>query len=282
MDSLQAIKNRITSIRSTRQITQSMRLVATSKVQRVRTRMQENRPFLRESERLMYMVTGTLTDSNNRYMRKGKNGVTAVIVISSDRGLCGGYNINVNKEAARLLHTLNDVKLVTIGSKSREYFRRRKRTPESSYSGISETPFWEDAADIATLVLGWYDSGEVDAIYVVHTEFESMLKHNLCSRQVLPVERPAEMRDGPRALVRCEPAGEGMLGRAAGFFLTAYLFGAILEAACCEQSARIASMDSAVKNADEMVEMLTLRYNQARQSAITQELTEIIGGANAV
>lgn len=282
MESLQAIKNRIQGIRSTRQITQSMRLVSTSKVQRARARMEANRPFLQECEKMLHMVAGTMQGTSGRYVRRAGQQCAAVIVIGSDRGLCGGYNINVNKEASRLMKTIGEKRLVTVGTKTREYFRRRNNPPAEAFTGMSEAPYFDDAVAITSCVLQWYNDGEVDAVYVVHTGFESMLKHNLLTKCILPLEITEEKRDGPSAIVRCEPEGEEMLRHTAAFYLATYLYGAILEASCCEQSARIASMDSAVKNADEMVETLTLRYNQARQGAITQEIIEIVGGANAV
>lgn len=282
MESLQAIKNRIQSIQSTRQITQSMRLVSTSKVQKARAHMEANRPFLRESSTLIEMIADSINSSANRYLRQAGSKRAAVIVVGGDRGLCGGYNTGVNKETSRLIGELGKVRLITIGGKPRDYFRRRSPKPEQTFIGISENPFFDDAVEVVELALKWYDDGEVDQIHIVYTKFESMLKHDSYSKQLLPLELPVKENRGPRSLVYCEPAGETILRHAIGFYLSAYLFGAILESSCCEQSSRIASMDSAVKNADEMVEMLTLRYNQARQSAITQEITEIVGGASSV
>lgn len=284
MESLQLIKNRIQGIGSTRQITQSMRLVSTSKVQRARTRMTENRPFLEEARQLVQIAGKSLGGSRHRYLADPPTEANraAVMVISGDRGLCGGYNMNVVREATALIKTIGDARIVTVGVKARDYLRRRYRDKVAhSFIGISENPFPDDAREIAAILLDWFHSGEVDKVYVVYTRFESMLAQTPLVEQLLPLAIPEPEAPSP-SLTRCEPDGEAFLAQAVPFYLSAFLYGAILESSACEQSARIISMDSAVKNADEMIESLTLLYNQARQGAITQELIEIVGGANAV
>lgn len=284
MESLELIKGRIQSISSTRQITQSMRLISTSRMQKARTRMEVNRPFLTQSEQLVRAAAKNISDTRHPYLLQRDGGRAAVIVINGDRGLCGGYNINVNRHAAALIKSLgSDLKIITIGTKSRDFCRRRyKGMLVRSFTSISENPSSEDARDIATLVQDWYDSGEVNKIYVVYTKFESMLTQTPETKLLLPLDTGAPIPGGSDIPVRCEPAGDAFLARAVTFYLSAFLFGAILESSSCEQSARITSMDSAVKNADEMISALTLAYNQARQGAITQEIIEIVGGADAV
>ena len=279
METLQEIKNRIQSIESTRQITRSMRLVATSKVQRVRARMTENRPFFHETETMLLAVRQLLAGENHRYFAKRTEQKTAVVVICGDRGLCGGYNVNAIKELSTLMRKRRDAQIITVGQKARDYCRRR--FPDNvahSFASISENPFFQDAREIAQLLLSWFDSGAADEIFVVYTRFETMLSHIPTTRQILPL--PGDEQTA--AIVQCEPAGADFLEQAVPHYLTALLYNAILESATCEQSARISSMDAAARNADDMIESLTLRYNQIRQDAITQELVEIVGGANAV
>lgn len=285
MESLELIKNRIQSIASTRQITRSMRLVSTAKVQKARTQMEENRPFLRETERLVRIAAENASDARHPYLKRREEKRAAVIVISGDRGLCGGYNINANRHAAALIKSLgNDVKIITVGVKARDFFRRRyNKHLAHSFTGVADNPFYDEISGIAAIAQGWYDGGEVDQIYVVYTKFKSMLEQVPAEKRLLPFDMdaiPAE--DGAKKLVRCEPDGDIFLTRAVSFYLAASLFGLVLESSCCEQSARVTSMDSAVKNADEMIDTLTLQYNQARQGTITQEIIEIVSGADAV
>jgi len=277
LESIQEIKIRIASIQSTRQITQSMRLVSTSKVQRARAAMENNAGFLTEAERLVRVAALSLDSPSHRYTKApGKS--AAVIIISGDRGLCGGYNVNVSKAARAVIGEYEDAKIITIGSKARDFFRRRGDvTPIMNYSGMSEAPIFADALDIARRVLELYDSGEVSAIELVSTKFYSMLRQEPERKRILPLAPTDESR-----IYGCEPGGDSYLEGTVPFYFAGVLYGAMLEAATCEQSARITSMDTAVRNADDMISEFTLRYNQARQSAITQEITEIVGGASAV
>ncbi|MGI6403549.1 MAG: ATP synthase F1 subunit gamma [Oscillospiraceae bacterium] len=282
MQSIQLLKTRIGSIASTRQITQSMRLVSTAKVQRCRARMSAAAPFLEENRRLIAAALHSLEGEQHPYLTPRQEGkATAVVVVNADRGLCGGYNINVVRRAYDLMETLpGDIRLVTVGAKARDYCRRRKHPAiAASFTGVSETPMFDDAAEIAHLLLSWYDAGEVDEILVVSTQFVSMLSQHVRVQRLLPLELPQEPLPG---MMRCEPAGSALLSRTVPFYAASFLYGILLEAATCEQSARITSMDNAVKNSEEMMESLQLLYNQARQGAITQEITEIVTGANAV
>lgn len=276
MESISSIKTRIQGIETTRQITQSMWLVATAKVQKARARMEANRQFLEETEHLLRAAAAEPDVRQHRYLTPAA-GEPVVVVVGADRGLCGGYNIGVCKEASALLKTLENPRLVTVGSKVYDFFRRRnRRSIAQSFTGISENPFPDDARELASLLLDWFHQGQAGEIHLVHTRFESMLVQTPISRRLLPLE-PA----GADSLY-LEPSAESLLESAVPFYLSAALYGAILEAAACEQSARITSMDSAVKNADEMIDELTLRYNRARQDAITGEIIEIVGGAGAV
>ena len=278
MESIQEIKSRIASIQSTRQITQSMRLVSTSKVQKARTKMEDNSGFLAEIANIVKIAQLSIDSPSHRYIAEAGNSA-AIIVISGDRGLCGGYNVNIAKTARTVIDSYENVRLVTIGSKSRDFFRRRGNIkPTLSYTGMSENPLFADASDIANTVLEWYKNGEVSTIELVSTKFYSMLRQEPECRRVLPLQPPND------DIIRhsCEPGGDAYLEQAVPFYFAGILQSAMLEAATCEQSARITSMDTAVRNADDMITSLTLRYNQARQSAITQEITEIVGGAAAV
>jgi len=283
LESIQLIKNRIKSIEGTRQITRSMRLVSTAKVQKARSRMLANRPFMEEVQRLADIAGQCMDGLPHPFLEGREVRCSAVVVIGGDRGLCGGYNINVARHALSLIESLGKVQLIAVGAKSREFFRRRLKaeaTLLTSFTAMSEIPSFADVVELADLLLGLYKNGEVDEIHICYTQFETMLLQTPKTIRLLPLD----LHKGEKAneITRFEPAGEEFLTQAVSFYVTSALYGALLESAACEQSARITSMDGAAKAADEMIAHLTLRYNQARQGAITQELTEIVSGANAV
>jgi len=279
MESLALIKNRINSIASTRQITQSMRTVAAIKVHRARETALANRPFLEQARRLMEAAGANLPYGEHPLLAKREGNRAAVVVISGDRGLCGGYNTNVGKALSALTKTLGETRLVTVGAKARDTCAQRyKGKVVRSFTGISENPFYEDAEAIASMVMGWYQSGEVDRVYVVYTQFQTMLSQTAAAVQLLPLE----LEQTQRVKMRFELPAGALFGRAVPFYAAAFIYGAILESAACEHSARVAAMDAAVKNAGEMIDALTLRYHQARQGEITQEIIEIVSAADAV
>ena len=278
MESLALIKNRINSVASTRQITQSMRTVAAIKVHRARERALANRPFLEQAGRLVRAAGANLPYGEHPLLAKREGDRAAVIVISGDRGLCGGYNVNAGKALSALAKTLGEMRIITVGTKAREYCNQRfKGKVARSFTGISENPFYEDAEAIASLAMDWYKNGEVDQVYVVYTQFETMLLQTAKAVKLLPIE----MDQSQHVKMRFEVPSQALFSRAVPFYAAAFVYGAILESAACEQSARVAAMDAAVKNAGEMIDTLTLRYHQARQGEITQEIIEIVSGADA-
>lgn len=275
MESIQQIKRRINSIVSTKQITQSMRMVSSSKVVKARAKMEQNREFIDNVEKLLHSALASPALASHRYVKPKPVGVNAVIVIASDRGLCGGYNVSVSKFAHGIT-TKSPCKVVTVGGKARDYLvRRRVKDIAKSFTGISENPFFEDASEIAGIVSGWYDEGQVDSVLLVYTRFVSMLTQEPSVKKLLPLD----IREDREITV--EPYVEEYLEEYLPFYLSSEIYGGILESSLCEQCSRITSMDTAVKNSGDMIDALTLRYNQARQGAITQELTEIIGGTLA-
>ena len=278
MDSLILIKNRINSIHSTRQITQSMRTVSTVKVQRARERMLAGRPFLEQARRLVQAAGAALPYGEHPLLAPREGIRAAVLVVSGDRGLCGGYNLNVCKALSALAKSHADLKIIIVGSKAADYCAQRFQGKVTrSYTGISENPFYEDAEAIAAALMGWYKNAEVDQVYIIYTQFRTMLSQRTTTAKLLPLEI-----DPPGgATTRFEIPSTEIFTHAVPFYVTAFVYAAILESAACEHSARIATMDSAVKNAGGMIEALTLLYHQARQGEITREIIEIVSGADA-
>jgi len=285
MESIQRVKERIASIKSTRQIMQSMRLVSTAKVQRARAKMEANRSFSEEIARILRLAVGNADLKNHRFMRENTDALeskSAVIVLSADRGLCGGYNVNVCRQANTLIKGLGGVKVITVGQKARDYFRRRM--PDSlagSHIGISETPIFHSAEEVSADALEWYENGEVDAVYLVYTEFKNILTQNPVAKKILPLE-PEDGEEPVETYVNYEPEIGAFLSHLVPFYMYSTVYGAMLESSACEQSARLSSMTSAVKNSDDIVEQLILQLNRTRQASITQELNEISGGVRAL
>jgi F-type H+-transporting ATPase subunit gamma len=195
--------------------------------------------------------------------------------------LCGGYNANVLRKAFSLANELGDnIKFVAIGTKGRDYFRRRRREIVHTLKGISETPFYDDAQIVANLALEKYNSGEVNQVCLVYTEYESMLTQTPCVKYLLPLE--VGNGDGLDLFVRYDEPLVKYFEHTVAAYLASAIMQAMLESSLCMQCARITGMDSASKNSEDIIENLTLQYNQMRQGAITQEIAEIVGGANAI
>ncbi|MCL2462626.1 MAG: ATP synthase F1 subunit gamma [Defluviitaleaceae bacterium] len=288
MDTTRAIKRRIKSIGSTQQITRAMNLVAASKLTRAKNKLESARPFYRETRRVIEHLAALSGKVSNPYLTGRPVKTTGVIVIAGDRGLCGGYNINVCKLAAGLIAEKGaHESLIAVGTKSRDYFRRRRKNIIRTYQGISESPFYEDAAEIGHLAADCYNSGEMDEVYLVYSEFKSAMAQEPKAVKILPVElgqdagADGENQSGTAGMTDFEPDEDTLLSLIIPKYINTVIYGAMVEASACEQGARMTGMDAATKNSLKLINGLTLTYNRARQGAITQEINEIVGGANA-
>ncbi len=274
--SMKDIKLRIRSVESTMQITKAMQLVASSKLRNARARMEASRPYMKVARRAVWDIALHNTGAQSHYVIPREIRHRCYIVIAGDRGLAGSYNANMFKRIEWDSRDANCY-VIPIGRKARDYYARRGVpiiTEVEKVEGLS----LEECAKIAQHVLDSYDSGEYDEIVLAYTSFVSVLTQKTKLKPLLPLDaHDAPERTGRQML--CEPDADALLKG----FLPQYLAGLIYAAACdsfaSEQAARRVAMDSATKNAGEMIEDLSLRYNRARQSSITQELTEIVAGA---
>jgi F-type H+-transporting ATPase subunit alpha len=281
MASMRDIKRRIKSVNSTQQITKAMNLVASSKLTRARNRLNDKKPYYNETRNAIADIVSGSKGISHPFLEEREVKNTAVIVLAGDRGLCGGYNINVCKAALERVNASENPKLITIGSKSKEFFRTRADII-SSYTGISEKPSYEDALKIAGEALKLFTSGEADEVYLAYTEFISTLSSVPKLIKILPVdvnEFKKEEESSSSAVTLYEPDEEAVLDYVIPKYVNTVIFGALVESAVCELGARMTAMDSATENAAEMIDSLNLLYNRARQGAITQEITEIVGGS---
>lgn len=286
MASMRDIKRRKGSIQSTQQITKAMKLVSTVKLQRAKQRAEQSKAYFNcmyETVTSMLAKTGNL---NHPYLRKGESGKKAVIVITSNRGLAGGYNSNVVKLITKGGFKKEELEIYAIGKKGRDSLNRYGYHIMEENSEIIEEPSYVDAMAISNKLLGAYATGEISEIYLAYTGFKNTVVHVPTLLKLLPVEAPtqeqAEKEPESKAMMNFEPEDDEALDMIIPKYVTSLIYGGLVEAVASENGARMQAMDSATSNAEEMIDHLSLMYNRARQGSITQELTEIIAGANAI
>lgn len=281
MASMRDIKRRIKSVNSTQQITKAMYLVSSSKLNKAKIRLQDTRPFFNETRKVIANIVNGSSGISHPYLEKRDVKSTCVIVISGDRGLCGGYNANVNKTAMTAIKNKEKDKVIAVGTKSKEFFKSRINL-KNSFTNISEHPSYEDALSIGSLALEMFTSGEVDEVYLAYTEFISTLASEPKLIKLFPLDKndfKNEENPSKGSSKIYEPNEEQVLEYVIPKYVNTVIFGALVESAVCELGARMTAMDSATENASEMIDSLNLVYNRARQSAITQEITEIVSGS---
>jgi F-type H+-transporting ATPase subunit gamma len=286
---MKLIKRRIESVSSTQQIMKAMNLVATSKLQKAKSRLDTLRPMFTETKRMISSIElGESTRENIFVMKRdGKN--AAYIIITSDRGLCGGYNTNVSKEALAHISECNkngkNEKIVTVGGKGWDYFRRRGKSIVNRFKGVGESASFAEAEQVGRWVLEKFSSKDeaeaIQEVYIAYTHFESMLTHVPKVEKILPLSGGEGFANAAKPM-SYEPNVAEFLDNAIPMYVNVFIYGAMMESAACEQAARMMSMDSAANNAEDIIDDLTLAYNRKRQGIITQEINEIVSGANAL
>lgn len=293
MANLRDIRTRITSVNNTIQITKAMKMVAAAKLRKAQNRMIETRPYASK----LSEVTGRLASGNREiqgglFRRPEVRDRILFVVIGSDRGLCGGFNNNLFKVIEERLkggfaQELSEgrLDLYCVGKKADAYFRKRNYNVVQSFPGFFDRLQFEESASIMKEVRSLFVDGTYDAVYLGFNEFKSVISQIRTVKQVLPVdtdELVSDDSDTDTTEYIYEPDTETLLNRLLPLHLTMQLWGAVLESNAAEQGARMAAMDNATENAKELEQELRLTYNQARQSAITTEISEIVSGAQAL
>ncbi len=278
------IKSRIKSVNSTMKITKAMELVATAKLRKARSQLDRTRPYSLAVIESIQEILANSGKINHPYLDVREVKKRLFIVLTADRGLCGGYNTNVNKLVESQVSDLSSVKLLIVGGKARNYFTRRNYDIVDSFIGISEEPIFSDAKHIGEVALDLFKRGEVDEVNVVYTHFKSTISYEPRVLKLLPAESLKEdpQKDKRQALIEYEPSPEVVLGYLVPKYVFGAVYGALIEASASEQGARRVAMESATDNAEDIIKDLDLLKNRARQAAITQEITEIVSGANAL
>lgn len=287
MPNIKDLNVRIKSIKSTQKITQAMKLVAASKVRKVQQRVLSSRPYTQKLKDITYRIAGSLSVGDREdipLMKQREVRSVCLIVISSDRGLCGSYNTNIVKKAAQRILELKknntDVKLILIGNKANNVFRRTKNEILDSFTQIPAMPTVELANLIAASAEKAFTEAKTDRVEIIGTNFISILRSEVYNHQFLPIISSEESSEKAEALY--EPSLSLVLDALLPLYLSNVIFHALLEAATSELASRMNAMSNATTNAKEIIDWLTIVYNKARQAAITQEISEVVSGAEAL
>ena len=284
MASMKDIKRRRDSIQSTGQITKAMKLVSTVKLQKEKGKAESTKPY---SDLMYETICNMLARSgniNHKYLVPGESSKKAVITITANRGLAGGYNTNLTKLITESGIPKEDIDIVAIGTKGRDYLARRGYNISEDDSDVINEPLYTDARSICDKLLERFAAGEIGEIYLAYTSFKNTVVHEPKLIKLLPVSVDTDgLSSGEDTTpMNYEPAEDEALNLIIPKYVCSLIYGALIEAVASENGARMQAMDNATSNADEMISDLSLKYNRARQASITQELTEIIAGANAI
>ena len=302
MANLKTIRKRITSVKATQKITRAMKMVAGARLNRAQQRITQLRPYALKTHEILsgvaaamiakqtdldYSASDTSEGLHPLLQRRPEKNVL-LIVLSGDRGLAGAFNANASKAALRAWREKSDagaeVLIVTAGKKSREFLARRKATITKDFARIYDGLDMNKARAVAEFVTGKFARGEVDSVYIVYNEFKSAITQQVVTEPLLPLPEPPARKDGALEPTeyRFEPNERAVLEQLMPMYIEVSIFRALLESQASEFGARMTAMDAATRNAKDMIGRLTLVYNRARQAAITKELMEIIGGAEAL
>jgi F-type H+-transporting ATPase subunit gamma len=298
---LKAIRKRINSVKSTQKITRAMKMVAGARLNRAQQRIQAMRPYAITTGRVLRELLsspGESTEASHPLLARREMKRVLYVVVTSDRGLCGSFNASINKRAElewkRAKERGLEVQLATIGRKGRDYFRARKAPLYHVFEGVWDHLSAESAREVARTILVPFVRGEVDALFLVYNEFKSAMTQKVVVEPLFPVNathgdgQPADAADLQRERAELEnrflfePSREVLLDMLVPMYVQITILRALYESMASELGARMTAMDAATKNASDMIGKLTLKYNRARQAAITTEILEIIGGAEAL
>ncbi len=286
MASMRDIKRRKSSIQSTQQITKAMKLVSTVKLQKAKNRAEQTDPYFNYMYKTVSSMLARSGNIDHPYLTAGDSKKKAVVVITSNRGLAGGYNSNIVKVITGSDFDKEDLDIYAVGGKGAETLERRGYHIADLQTEMMEAPTYPDAASLCNRVLDAFTSGEVGEIYLAYTHFKNTVSQEAKLIKLLPVEIEPDSEENQASdsniLMNYEPNEEEALDMIIPKYVTSLFYGALVEAVASENGARMQAMDSATSNAEEMISDLSLKYNRARQGSITQELTEIIAGANAI
>ncbi|MCI8303548.1 MAG: ATP synthase F1 subunit gamma [Lawsonibacter sp.] len=284
------IKTHIQSVQETRKITNAMYLIASTKLRRARQELDNTRPYFEALRGEIKRIFRTVSDVDSRYFYPVNDdtpleGTYGCLVITADKGLAGSYNQNAIREAQRLLEQHPDTKLFVVGEYGRRFFAQRNIPIEHSFLYTAQNPTMARAREISALLLDGFDRGELKEIFVIYTDMESAMSFQARAARLLPFHRSHFVTPpGERAVTEpfeFLPSVKPVLDNLMPSYVSGFIYSALIDSFCCEQNARMSAMDSANQNAESLLGELSLQFNRVRQSAITQEITEVSAGARA-
>ena len=291
MPSLKDLKNRIASVKSTRKITKAMQMVAAAKLRRAQEAAEQSRPYTERFNAVMAGLAASVGGSDTApklLSGTGSDKVQLLVVMTSERGLCGGFNTNIVKiaraHARQLLAEGKEVKILTVGKKGRDQLKRDFSKYSVGHVDMTEIKRvgYVDAQNIARDVLGRFDAGEFDLARMFYSKFVNVVSQIPTAQQIIPAAFEEQEGDEASTLFDYEPSEEAILADLLPRGVATQIFAGLLENAASEQGARMSAMDNATRNAGEMIDKLTIQFNRSRQAVITNELIEIISGAEAL
>jgi F-type H+-transporting ATPase subunit gamma len=287
MPSLIDMRRRIRAVKNTQQITKAMKMVAASKLRRAQERVLATRPFAIQARRVLASIATRVDQSSHPLLAKRpgvKTGKTMLIVLTSDRGLCGSFNTNIVKAVGQFLRSNagRELALGLVGKKGREALGRRGFPIRFEYTGLPKVISFAEAEAVAQPAIEDFTSGKVDSVHLVYNEFKSVMQQNLVVEQLLPMEPIELTREEAGGIdYLYEPSPQRIFDELLPRLVEAQILRALLESSAAEHAARMTAMDAATRNSSDMIEELTLTMNKVRQAAITREIIEVVSGAQA-
>ncbi len=280
------IRTKIASIKNTQKITKAMEMVAASKMRRAQERMQATRPYAEKIQNVISHLAHAHPEYHHPYLATRETKRVGMIIISTDRGLCGGLNINLFKSALTRLREWDEagleVDLTLIGTKSNSFFKRMKCDISASATHLGDAPSIVELIGTIKVMLDAYEEGRIDSLYLAHNEFVNTMTQNPSIKQLIPIEREPDKKLETHWDYIYEPDSKPVMDSLMIRYIESLVYQGMVENVACEQSARMVAMKSATDNAGDLIDELQLIYNKARQAAITQEISEIVAGAAAV
>ena len=289
MPSLQSLRRKISSVKNTQKITKAMKMVASAKLKRAQNRILAFRPYGLKMREVVANLSRRVNRDLHPLLQKRPTKIVRVVVVTSDRGLCGAFNANIVRKALEFIHECEargtKVEIGLVGRKGRDFFKRRHWTTHEPFVDIFDRLTYEHGMTIGQLAIEQYTKGLFDEAHVIYNEFKSALQQRVIVEQLFPIESLEENGQAREAMggsYLYEPDEHELLDPLLVKHLQAQAFRILLESSAAEQAARMAAMDGATRNAGELIKRVTLYYNKTRQAAITKELMDIVGGAEAL
>ena len=290
MPSLQSVRRKIESVKKTQKITKAMKMVSAAKLKRAQDRILAARPYAHQLREVMGNLSERVNRASHPLLQRRNGNTTELLVVTSDRGLCGAFNTNILRQAVEFLEEQTSqgkqVSVSLAGRKSIDFFRRRHWKIRQQWGGVFDRLSFEHALDIGQNIVTQYHEGTFDQLYVVYNEFKSVMQQQVIVERLLPIESVQESGEREKPATGggylYEPDENELLATLLPKHFEIQTYRVLLESAAAEQAARMTAMDGATRNAGELIKKVTLFYNKTRQAAITKELMDIVGGAEAL